>query len=112
MVKNYLPQSGDLVWVNFNPTVGHERANLRPALVITPKFYNSKSGMALMCPITSQVRGYPFEVVLDNKKIEGVVRVDQLRSIDWRARKVKYITKVSEEKMLVVKEVLASLIFS
>lgn len=93
VAKTYIPDRGDLVWVDFNPTKGREQAKVRPAIVVTPKIYNKKTNLALMCPITSIVKGYPFEVVVHDKKVNGVVLSDHVRSLDWRARNVKFIVK-------------------
>lgn len=90
----YIPERGDLVWINFNPQKGHEQAYKRPALVLSPKLYNAKSSLVLLCPITSHTKGYPFEVVLDTGKIAGVILSDQVRSLDWRARHVTFIQKL------------------
>lgn len=91
----YVPERGDAVWLDFNPQSGHEQAGRRPALVISPKAYNQKVGLALFCPITSQVKGYPFEVAIPKgSKLNGVVLSDQIKSLDWRARKAKLITKL------------------
>ena len=100
----YVPDRGDAVWLDFNPQSGHEQAGRRPALVISPKAYNQKVGLALFCPITSQVKGYPFEVLIPkSSKLKGVVLSDQIKSLDWRARKAKLITRLS---VGVVEEVL------
>ena len=102
--KNYIPEQGDLIWIEFNPQAGHEQAGLRPALVISPISYNGAVGLALMCPITSKVKGYPFEVVLSKKfKISGAILSDQIKNLDWRIRKAKYISRASAE---IVKEVI------
>lgn len=96
MVKNvYVPNRGDVVWVDFNPTRGHEQSKVRPALVLSPKAYNKKTGLLIACPITSQVKGYAFEVAVQEKKIVGVVLTDQVRSLDWRERRVAFIQKCS-----------------
>lgn len=88
----YIPERGDAVWINFNPQSGHEQAGRRPAIVISPKAYNQKVGLALFCPITNQAKGYPFEVAIPkNQKITGVVLSDQIKSLDWQARDVKFI---------------------
>lgn len=92
MVKKYIPNKGDVVWINFNPTRGSEQKGKRPAIIISPKSYNSISGLALLCPITSQTKGYPFEVSIEVKGVSGVVLTDQIRSIDWKERKIKYIS--------------------
>ena len=81
------PQQGDVVWLDFNPQKGHEQAGRRPALVLSPSTYNQKVGLMLCCPITNQIKGYPFEVSLDGiKGVSGVVLADQIKSLDWRAR--------------------------
>jgi mRNA interferase MazF len=86
----YVPDRGEIVWLRFNPQAGHEQAGRRPALVISPKVYNRKAGLALVCPVTSRVKGYPFEVRLpDGLPVEGAVLCDQLKSLDWRVRRAK-----------------------
>ena len=85
--RGYVPDRGDIVWLRFSPQAGHEQAGHRPALVISPKAYNQKTGLALLCPITSRAKGYPFEVLLGpSSNIQGVVLSDQVKSLDWRAR--------------------------
>src|SRR2546428_10851478 len=92
----YVPERGDLVWLNFHPQAGREETGRRPALIISPKQYNSKASLALCCPITSRVKGYPFETPVDESStVRGVVLCDQIRSIDWRARKVRFIGRAS-----------------
>ena len=89
---SYVPSRGDLVWLQFNPQAGHEQAGHRPALVISPSSYNRRVGLALCCPVTSQVKGYPFEVLLPaGLGVEGAVLSDQLKSLDWRVRKARRI---------------------
>ncbi len=91
----YIPDSGDIVWIMFNPQAGHEQAGHRPALVLSPKAYNGKVGLAILCPITSQVKGYPFEVLIpDGLEINGAILSDQVKSLDWRARKVEFSCKL------------------
>ena len=93
--KPHVPQRGDLVWLNFNPQAGHEQAGHRPALVLSPRDYNEKSSVALFCPITSTVKEYPFEVALPSAgPIGGVVLADQVRTLDWRARRLKLAAQV------------------
>ena len=107
MPGRYVPQRGDIVWLQFTPQAGHEQAGRRPALVVSPKAYNDKVGLALFCPITGQVKGYPFEVLLPPKsKVTGVVLSDQIKSLDWRARKAKRIGPAPKQ---VIKEVLAKI---
>jgi len=106
MVAKYVPERGDLVWIAFDPQAGHEQAGRRPGLVITPLSYNAKVGLALICPITSQVKGYPFEVALPKGRIDGVVLADQIRSLDWAARGAEKVSQVDEH---VLNEVLAKI---
>ncbi|MCO6454906.1 MAG: type II toxin-antitoxin system PemK/MazF family toxin [Pirellulaceae bacterium] len=85
--RAYVPVRGDAVWITLDPQVGHEQRGRRPALVLSPQAYNRKVGLALMCPITSQVKGYPFEVLLpDGLPIAGAVLADQVKSLDWGVR--------------------------
>ncbi len=107
VAKNYTPNRGDLVWVDLNPTKGREQAKMRPAMVASPKSYNQKTGLAIMCPITSVQKGYPFEVPVNDKKVTGVVLSDHIRSLDWKARNVQFIAKA---KPKVVQEVRAKLL--
>jgi mRNA interferase MazF len=85
--KGYVPKRGDAVWLAFDPQAGHEQAGRRPAVVLSPEAYNGKVGLAVFCPITSQKKGYPFEVDIPaGLKVSGVVLADQVKSLDWRAR--------------------------
>ena len=91
---NYIPSKGDIVWLSFNPQSGHEQSGHRPAIVISPKEYNEKVGLALFCPITSMVKDYPFEVRVKIKdKIDGAILSDQVKSLDWINRKADFIVK-------------------
>jgi mRNA interferase MazF len=91
----YIPDSGDIVWITFTPQAGHEQAGHRPALVLSPKAYNGKVGLAILCPITSQVKGYPFEVLIpDGLEISGAILSDQVKSLDWKARKAEFSCKL------------------
>jgi mRNA interferase MazF len=91
----YIPERGDVVWLTFNPQAGHEQAGRRPALVLSPAAYNGKVGLALLCPITSQIKGYPFEVLIPpDLKIGGVILSDQVKSLDWKAREAKLICRL------------------
>ncbi len=97
----YVPDRGDIIWLQFDPQAGHEQAGKRPALVISPKPYNNKVGLALMCPITSKAKGYPFEVLLPaDVKVCGVVLADQIKSLDWRARQAQFVCKAPVEVMV------------
>lgn len=89
----YVPDRGDIVWLQFNPKSGHEQAGKRPALTLSPKTYNQKVGLALFCPITNQEKGYPFEVKLASGKVSGVILADQVKSLDWRIREAEFIVK-------------------
>ncbi len=96
MVKApYVPDRGDVVWTDFNPQAGREQAGKRPALVLSPKAYNARTGLAVMVPITSHAKGYPFEVAVRVKSISGVALTDHLKNLDWRARGVAFAGKVS-----------------
>lgn len=107
MSPRYIPDTGDLVWLEFDPQAGHEQAGKRPGLVLSPAAYNKPSGLMIACPITSQVKGYPFEVPLPpGLKIQGVVLADQVKSLDWKARKA---SKSGVAPKAVMGEVLAKL---
>ncbi len=95
---NYTPSKGDVVWLSFTPQSAHEQAGHRPAMVISPKEYNEKVGLALFCPITSKIKDYPFEVRIKIKdKIDGVILSDQIKSLDWKTRKAQLIIKAPIE---------------
>lgn len=97
---NYIPDSGDIAWITFNPQAGHEQAGRRPALVVSPSAYNEKVGLALFCPITNQVKGYPFEVLLpENSKVTGAILSDQIKSLDWKIRKAEFADKISQTEL-------------
>lgn len=92
---NYVPDRGDVIWLNFNPQQGHEQAGRRPAVVLSPLIYNKNAELALICPITNQVKNYPFEVKIPLKlEITGVVLTDQLKSLNWKVRNAEYIFKM------------------
>lgn len=103
----YVPERGDIVLLSFDPTRGREQHGTRPAVVISPKLYNRASGSALVCPITSKSKGYPFEVAISaNEGIAGVALVDQVRCIDWKARTARCIGVLTAEQ---ISDVLAKL---
>lgn len=98
MATGKAPDRGDLIWLTFDPQAGHEQAGRRPALVISPASYNAKVGLALVCPITSRSKDYPFEVALpEGLEIQGVVLADQVKSLDWRARHADSIGQLPEK---------------
>lgn len=101
--RAYLPERGDVVWLQFSPQSGHEQAGRRPALVLSPGAYNRRTGLGLLCPITSVVKGYAFEVPVNVGNVQGVVLSDQVRSLDWRARCAERIGRVTD---LTLQEVL------
>ena len=91
----YIPNRGDAVWITFNPQAGHEQAGRRPALILSPASYNDKVGLAILCPITSHIKGYPFEVLISaGRKINGAILSDQVKSLDWRERQAKLVCKL------------------
>jgi mRNA interferase MazF len=93
---SYVPERGDFVWLDFDPQSGHEQAGHRPALVLSPREYNRKVGLALFCPVSTKVKGYPFEVkVASGRKISGVVLADQIKSLDWRARRATFVERAA-----------------
>ncbi len=95
MPGKYIPNHGDVVWISLAPQAGHEQAGRRPVLVISPASYNGRVGLAILCPITSQVKGYPFEVpVPSGLKVMGVVLSDQVKSLDWRVRKAEFVCRL------------------
>lgn len=104
VTKKYIPGKGDLVWLNFTPQAGHEQAGKRPAIVLSPREYNKKTGLMIACPITSKVKRYPFEVTVHTPQIEGVVLSDQVRNLDWEQRKVSFIEKASPKILEQVQE--------
>ena len=106
VAKTYTPERGDLVWLDFAPARGHEQSGRRPALVVSRQEYNVKSGLMLVCPATSAIKGYPFEVSVSVKDIRGAVLVDQMRSIDWKAREVTFVGSASKEE---IEEILAKI---
>ncbi len=98
MPRPYCPKRGDIVWLTFNPKAGHEQAGYRPALVLSPEPYNRKVGLAVLCPITSRAKGYPFEVKLpDGFKVSGVVLSDQVKNLDWKARKASFCCRAPSD---------------
>ena len=96
VARGYVPDAGDLIWLNFTPQAGHEQAGRRPALVLSPVTYNDKASLAVVCPITSHAKGYPFEVSLPKGlPLGGVILADHLKSLDWRERRAEHAGRVS-----------------
>lgn len=110
MVSRYIPEEGDIVWLEFDPQAGHEQAGHRPAVVLSRKAYNRKTGLAIFCPITSRIKGYPFEVTVNGEKIQGAVLSDQVKSFDWKARRAKPIEKLDDDSLAEVIAKLSSII--
>jgi len=107
----YIPESGDIIWITFNPQAGHEQAGRRPALVLSPAAYNGKVGLAILCPITSQVKGYPFEVLIpDGLEIGGAILSDQVKSLDWKVRNAEFGCKLPPTTFNEVVQKLSTLI--
>ena len=111
VAPRYVPEGGDLVWMNFDPQAGYEQAGNRPGVVLSPGLYNRRAGLALVCPITSRSKGYPFEVVIPpGLAVRGVVLADQVRSIDWQARGVRFAGKMPKAIFEQVRERVVALL--
>jgi mRNA interferase MazF len=107
MVDKYVPRRGDAIWIDFDPQVGHEQSGHRPAIVLSPENYNKRVGLLLVCPVTTQRKGYTFEVVIPaGLKISGVILADQVKSLDWRERRATLIQALPEA---LIEEVLGKL---
>ena len=109
MVRGYVPEAGDIVWLHFDPQAGHEQAGHRPALVLSPSTYNEKTHLMLCCPLTTQVKGYPFEELIASDR-PGAALADQVKSLDWMVRKANYKGKVSSVELAEVREKIFALI--
>jgi len=107
--RRYLPEAGDIVWLSFTPQAGHEQAGHRPALVVSPAAYNGKTGLMLCCPMTTQIKGYPFEVVLSTQPASAVL-ADQVKSLDWSARQARQKGKVSTAELSAVRARIVALV--
>jgi len=110
MVIQYTPGKGDIVWLNFSPQDGHEQAGRRPALVLSPESYNRSSKLMIACPITTKIKGYPFEVRIKVGTINGVILADQIKNLDWNARRVKFVEKAPYEVVDETWELIQSLL--
>ena len=109
MPMSYIPQAGDIVWLNFTPQVGHEQTGHRPVLVLSPKAYNQKTSLMICCPITPQIKDYPFEVLIFGNPAR-VVLADQVKSLDWRSRKAKRKGTISQDELAEVRAKIIALI--
>lgn len=107
--KKYIPSKGDLIWLDFNPQAGKEIMKRRPALALSPQEYN-KHGLILAVPITSKVKNYPFEVVIENEKIQGVALSDAIKSLDWKERNAEFISTISQEVLVEILKLLSVLL--
>ena len=108
---SYVPNRGDVVWLSFDPQSGREQAGRRPALVLSPRAYNQRTSLAIACPITSQIKGYPFEVTLPpDSQIQGVILCDQVKSLDWRVRRADFVETVPEEVVIEAQQKLRTLL--
>ena len=107
----YVPERGDAVWITLNPQAGHEQAGRRPAVILSPSAYNGKVGLAILCPITNQIKGYPFEVVLPSGlAVTGAILSDQVKSLDWRARNASFICSLPPPTITEVLQKLTTLV--
>ena len=110
MVRSYVPEAGDLVWLEFDPQVGREQAGHRPAIVLTPQVYNKKTSLMICCLLTTQIKGYPFEVIVELDGVQSAILSDQVKSLDWKIRKAKYKNKVRPEVLAEVRAKAKSLL--
>ena len=108
----YVPQRGDVVWITLNPQAGHEQAGRRPAVILSPAAYNGRVGLAILCPITNQVKGYPFEVLIPTGvTVTGAILSDQVKSLDWRARNAEWMCTLPSQTIALVLKKLDTLLF-
>jgi len=107
--RSYIPEAGDVVWIRFSPQAGREQAGHRPAVVLSPAAYNAKTGLMICCPMTSQIKGYPFEVLIDSPANSAVL-ADHVKTLDWRARSAKRKGRVSGAELAEVRGKLRALI--
>jgi len=99
----FVPKRGDVIWITLNPQAGHEQAGRRPALVLSPTAYNGKVGLAVLCPITNQVKGYPFEVTIpEGQPVTGAILADQVKSLDWQVRNAELLCKLPSDTVMEV----------
>ena len=108
--RGYVPDAGDVVWLEFDPQAGHEQAGHRPALVLSPARYNGRAGLMICCPMTTQIKGYPFEVGVDFDGTRSVVLADQVKSLDWKARRARKKATVPSDVLTHVRAMLKVLL--
>lgn len=110
--ESYVPDRGDAVWITLNPQARHEQSGRRPAVVLSPGAYNGKVGLAILCPITNQIKGYPFEVLIPSDlAVTGAILSDQAKSLDWRAREAELICHLPENTIGETLQKLSTLLF-
>jgi mRNA interferase MazF len=109
----YVPEQGDIIWLDFDPTKGFEQSGRRPALVLTPIAYNTKTGLCIVCPITSKVKGYPFEFPVPvDCEVKGVVLLDHMKNQDWQVRHAEKIVSIPQADLRYIQEVLKNFLFT
>jgi len=111
MVKEYIPQKGDLVILSFDPQAGHEQQGRRPALIVSNELFNQHVGLAVACPITNTNRNFPFHIDVANEELSGFIMTEQIKSIDYKARKVKFVAKVNDDILNKVLGIVESIMF-
>ncbi|MGR3179414.1 MAG: type II toxin-antitoxin system PemK/MazF family toxin [Candidatus Anammoxibacter sp.] len=110
-LDKFVPKCGDVVWIDLDPQSGHEQAGRRSALVLSPQKYNQKVGLAIFCPLTKHIKGYPFEVIIpETNIISGAILADHVKNLDWRARNVEFICKLPDKIIVDVLKKLGTLI--
>jgi mRNA interferase MazF len=110
LVDPYVPDAGDLVWLDFNPQAGREQAGLRPAVILSPRYFNLRTSLAFACPISSKVKGYQFQIVLPpGLAVRGAVLCEHMRSLDWRVRKVSYLDRMPDDLLAQVRGVVRTI---
>lgn len=112
MSNNYIPDVGDIVWLDFDPQAGREQSGHRPAIVLSPKLYNQKTGLMVCCPLTSRIKGYPFEVLVVIEGQSSVVLADQVKNLDWQHRHVSLKARASVHVLDEVRKKIKALLFS
>lgn len=110
MVNPYVPDEGDLVWLDFDPQAGHEQAGIRPAVILSSRYFNLRTSLAFACPISSKVKGYPFQVVIPTGlPVHGAILCEHMRSLDWRVRKASYLGRMPDDVLLQLRGVLRTI---